>query len=202
MSGLKVLSNRIRPHTHTLHTHTPSQLSDPKRPDLIGLKPSMVKKLQRKQAFLKAVGASRAAAANDVLTLRRRRKQGEPAQESAGAALGSGWGDLGAMLDDNEAAGGTLPRPKSAQAQGVPTRITSNSAKKVVATKEVARLNLVAQHPAFVADPHAALREHLKATLGQQRQQQQQQQQQAAAAGAVRDAGQQRVGVKTGRRGR
>lgn len=63
------------------------------------------------------------------------------------------------------------------------TRVKSNSAKQVVATKEVERLKAVASHAAFQQDPHKALREHLKATLaaqiaeqraaGQARQQQQ-----------------------------
>lgn len=177
------------------------QLPDPKRPDLIGLKPSMVKKLQRKQAFLKAVGASHAAAANDLLTLRRRKAEGEGGggggNDEPGAALGSGWGDLGAMLDDHHEAG-VSSRTAQAQ-QGAAARITSNSARQMVATKEVGRLKAVVGHPAFQRDPHAALREHLKATLSQQRQQQLQQQ---AAEGAVQDAGQQRAAVPAGRRGR
>lgn len=79
--------------------HPYKKLPDPKRPDLIGLKPGMVKKLQRKRVFLKAVGASHAAAANDILTMRRRKEGEDGTEESAGAALGTGWADLGAMLE-------------------------------------------------------------------------------------------------------
>lgn len=169
----------------------PFQLPDPKRPDLIGLKPGMLKKLKRKQAFLKAVGASQAAAANDI-EMMRRRKEGK---EAPGAALGSGWAQLGAMLDEQDAGGGK-PRggPGTGQQQ---MRVRSNNAKQMVATKEVVRLQAVAQHPSFQKNPHAALREHLKATLSRQPQQLQQ-----AQAATPQEAGQQRSGGRAGRKGR
>jgi hypothetical protein len=47
-------------------------------------------------------------------------------------------------------------------------RVKSNSAKQLVASREVERLKAVASHPSFQQDPHAALREHLKATLAAQ----------------------------------
>ncbi len=106
---------RPRPHPFgycsltTLDSFLPSippkpnqKLPDPKRPDLVGLKPAMLRKLQRKQEFLKAVGASRAGATNDALRIRGRRggkEGGAAAKEGAGAALGTGWADLGAMLE-------------------------------------------------------------------------------------------------------
>lgn len=55
---------------------------------------------------------------------------------------------------------------KGATASSHARTTSSNSAKQAVATKEVERLKTVLSHPAYQRDPHAALREHLKATLG------------------------------------
>lgn len=89
-------SKKLRAGKHT--SPIPVQLPDPKRPDLVGLKPAMVKKLRRKHAFLKSVGAGGQAAANAMRTTRRR-KGGAGAEDTTDADFSVGLADLGAMLE-------------------------------------------------------------------------------------------------------
>jgi hypothetical protein len=58
-----------------------------------------------------------------------------------------------------------VAHPESSSKPAVKSMLKSNRAQKHLVEKEVSHMNLVLQHPAFQAEPFAAIREHLKNTI-------------------------------------
>ena len=66
-----------------------------------------------------------------------------------------------ATTDDQPVAAAQLEKQQKQQ----PSLLKSNRGRRLLVEKEVTQMNLVLQHPAFIADPFATIHEHLQNTI-------------------------------------